>query len=210
MVTSRRVDDREISLNRQNKTFFQVSGAGHEAVQVAMAAHLRSGYDWFYPYYRDRALALALGQKPLDHLLGAVGASDDPNSAGRQMPSHFSDPDLHLMTMSSPTGTQFLQAVGAAEAGYRVSLIPELETRIEDFEEDEVVLVCSGEGATSEGEFWEALNTACILKLPVVFSSRTTNTRSRCPSRSTPRVEASPSSYLGSPISSSWSATAPT
>ena len=169
MVTSRRVDDREISLKRQNKTFFQVSGAGHEAVQVAMAAHLRSGYDWFYPYYRDRALALALGQTPLDHLLGAVGASDDPNSAGRQMPSHFSDPGLHLVTMSSPTGTQFLQAVGAAEAGYKVLLIPELETRIEDFEEDEVVLVCSGEGATSEGEFWEALNTACNLKLPVVF-----------------------------------------
>ena len=169
MVTSRRVDDREISLKRQNKTFFQVSGAGHEAVQVAMAAHLRSGYDWFYPYYRDRALALALGQKPLDHLLGAVGASDDPNSAGRQMPSHFSDPDLHLMTMSSPTGTQFLQAVGAAEAGCRVSLIPELQGTIENFEEDEVVLVCSGEGATSEGEFWEALNTACNLKLPVIF-----------------------------------------
>ena len=169
MVTSRRMDDREISLKRQNKTFFQVSGAGHEAVQVAVAAHLRSGYDWFYPYYRDRALALALGQSPLDHLLGAIGASDDPNSAGRQMPSHFSDPEIHLVTMSSPTGTQFLQAVGAAETGYRVSLIPELQTKIEDFEEDEVVLVCSGEGATSEGEFWEALNTACNLKLPVVF-----------------------------------------
>ncbi len=169
MVTSRRVDDREISLKRQNKTFFQVSGAGHEAVQVAVAAHLRSAYDWFYPYYRDRALALALGQSPLDHLLGAVGAAADPNSAGRQMPSHFTDPGLHLVTMSSPTGTQFLQAVGAAEAGCRVSLIPELQATIEDFEEDEVVLVCSGEGATSEGEFWEALNTACNLKLPVIF-----------------------------------------
>ncbi len=169
MVTSRRVDHREISLKRQYKAFFQVSGAGHEAVQVAMAAHLRSGYDWFYAYYRDRALALAIGQTPLDHLLGAVGASDDPNSAGRQMPSHFSDPGLHLATMSSPTGTQFLQAVGAAEAAYRVSLIPELQARMEDFGEDEVVLVCSGEGATSEGEFWEALNTACNLKLPVVF-----------------------------------------
>ena len=169
MVTSRRVDDREITLKRQNKTFFQVSGAGHEAVQVAMADHLRPGYDWFHPYYRDRALVLALGQTPLDHLLGAIGASDDPNSAGRQMPSHFSDPGIHIVTMSSPTGTQFLHAVGAAEAGYRVSLIPELQSRIEDFEEDEVVLVCSGEGATSEGEFWEALNTACNLKLPVIF-----------------------------------------
>ncbi len=169
MVTSRRVDEREITLNRQNKTFFQVSGAGHEAIQVAMTAHLRSGYDWFYGYYRDRALALALGQTPLDHLLGAVGADDDPNSAGRQMPSHFTDPGLHLVTMSSPTGTQFLQAVGAAEAGYRVSVIPELQDRMDDFEEDEVVLVCSGEGATSQGEFWEALNTACNLKLPVVF-----------------------------------------
>ena len=142
MFTSRRVDDREISLKRQNKTFFQVSGAGHEAVQVAMAAHLKSGHDWFYGYYRDRALALAVGQTPLDHLLGAVGASTDPNSAGRQMPSHFTDPGLHLATMSSPTGTQFLQAVGAAEAGYRAMLIPELRATMEDFEEDEVVLVC--------------------------------------------------------------------
>ena len=169
MVTSRQVDDREISLKRQNKTFFQISCAGHEAVQVAMAEHLRPGYDWFHPYYRDRALVLALGQTPLAHLLGAVGAEADPNSGGRQMPSHFSDPAIHIVTMSSPTGTQFLQAVGAAEAGYRVSLIPELQSRIEEFEEDEVVLVCSGEGATSEGEFWEALNTACNLKLPVVF-----------------------------------------
>ena len=175
MVTSRRVDDREISLKRQNKTFFQISCAGHEAVQVAMADHLRPGYDWFHPYYRDRALVLALGQTPLDHFLGAIGAYDDPNSAGRQMPSHFSDPGLHIVTMSSPTGTQFLQAVGAAEVGYRVSLIPELQNKIEPqsrivkFEEDEVVLVCSGEGATSGGEFWEALNTACNLKLPVIF-----------------------------------------
>ncbi len=169
MVTSRRVDDREISLKRQNKTFFQISCAGHEAVQVAIADHLRPGYDWFHPYYRDRALVLALGQTPLDHFLGAIGAEDDPNSAGRQMPCHFSDRGIHIVTLSSPTGTQFLHAVGAAEAGYRISLIPELQSRIEDFEEDEVVLVCSGEGATSQGEFWEALNTACNLKLPVIF-----------------------------------------
>jgi 2-oxoisovalerate dehydrogenase E1 component len=169
MVTSRSTDFREISLKRQNKTFFQISGAGHEAVQVAMAAHLRPGYDWFYLYYRDRALALALGQIPLDHLLGALGAEADPNSAGRQMPSHFADPELHIVTLSSPTGTQFLQAVGAAEGGRKILLIPELQSMIDAFEEDEVVLVCSGEGATSEGEFWESLNTACTLKLPVVY-----------------------------------------
>jgi 2-oxoisovalerate dehydrogenase E1 component len=169
MVTSRAVDDREIILKRQHKTFFQISCAGHEAVQVAMAAHLQAGYDWFVPYYRDRALVLALGQTPMDHFLGALGAADDPNSAGRQMPSHFSDPELHIVTGSSPVGTQFLHAVGAAEAGYRASLSPELQAVMNDFEEDEVVLVCSGEGATSEGEFWEALNTACNLKLPVIF-----------------------------------------
>ncbi len=169
MVTSRCTDDREISLKRQNKTFFQISGAGHEAVQVAMADHLRPGYDWFYAYYRDRSLVLSFGQTPLDHFLGALGAEADPNSAGRQMPSHFADPELNLVTLSSPTGTQFLQAVGAAEGGHLISRIPELQGVIEAFEEDEVVLVCSGEGATSEGEFWESLNTACILKLPVVF-----------------------------------------
>ena len=169
MVTARRLDDREIALKRQNKIFFQISGAGHEAIQVAMAAHLKSGHDWFYLYYRDRALALAVGQTPLDHLLGAVGAYDDPNSAGRQMPSHFGDVRYNIASASSPTGTQFLQAVGAAEAGMRVGRVPELEDQVTGFHEDEVVLVSSGDGATSEGEFWEALNSACNLKLPVVF-----------------------------------------
>ena len=169
MVTARRLDDREIALKRQNKIFFQISGAGHEAIQVAMAAHLKSGHDWFYLYYRDRALALALGQTPLDHLLGAVGAHDDPNSAGRQMPSHFGDIRYNIASASSPTGTQFLQAVGAAEAGMRVAQVPELEGELTGFHEDEVVVVSSGDGATSEGEFWEALNSACNLKLPVVF-----------------------------------------
>ena len=169
MVTARRVDDREISLKRQNKIFFQISGAGHEAIQVAMAAHLKGGHDWFYLYYRDRALALAVGQTPLDHLLGAVGAHDDPNSAGRQMPSHFGDVRYNIASASSPTGTQFLQAVGAAEAGVRAARIPELAGVFTGFQDDEVVLVTSGDGATSEGEFWEALNSACNLELPVVF-----------------------------------------
>ena len=169
MVTARRVDDREMALKRQNKIFFQISGAGHEAIQVAMAAHLNGGHDWFYLYYRDRALALAVGQTPLDHLLGAVGAHDDPNSAGRQMPSHFGDVRFNIASASSPTGTQFLQAVGAAEAGQRVGRVPELEDTVTGFREDEVVLVCAGDGATSEGEFWEALNVSCNLKLPIVF-----------------------------------------
>ena len=169
MVTARRVDDREMALKRQNKIFFQISGAGHEAVQVAMAAHLNGGHDWFYLYYRDRALALAIGQTPLDHLLGAVGAHDDPNSAGRQMPSHFGDVRFNIASASSPTGTQFLQAVGAAEAGQRVGRVAELEDKVTGFREDEVVLVCAGDGATSGGEFWEALNVSCNLKLPIVF-----------------------------------------
>jgi 2-oxoisovalerate dehydrogenase E1 component len=169
MVTSRRIDDREISLKRQNKIFFQISCAGHEAIQVALAAHLRSGKDWLYPYYRDRALTLSMGQTALDHLLGAVGAAADPNSGGRQMPSHFGDTRFNIVSASSPTGSQYLQAVGSAEAGYRAGLVPELVDHVERFSEDEVVVVCSGEGQTSEGEFWEALNTACNLKLPVIF-----------------------------------------
>lgn len=169
MVTARRLDDREIVLKRQNKIFFQISGAGHEAIQVAIAAHMDSGHDWVYPYYRDRAFALALGQSPLDHLLGSVGAQDDPNNAGRQMPSHFSDKRFNISNSSSCTGTQFLQAVGGAEAGWRFELLPELKDKIAGFHKDEVIVVCSGDGATSEGEFWEALNIACNLKLPVVF-----------------------------------------
>jgi len=169
MVTSRRLDDREIILKRQNKIFFQISGAGHEGIQVALAAHLRPGYDWFYPYYRDRALALALGMTPLDQLLQAVGAADCPQTGGRQMPGHPTSPELQITSTSSPTGTQFLQAVGTAEAGYRATLQEELKERVTNFQEDEVVVASSGDGTTSEGEFWEALNTACNLKLPVIF-----------------------------------------
>ena len=169
MVTSRGIDDREITLKRQNKTFFQISSAGHEAIGVAIAAHLRPAHDWFYLYYRDRALSLALGQTPFEHFLQAVAAEADPASGGRQMPCHFCDPRLNITSMSSPTGTQFLQAVGCAEGGRRSARIPDMRERAGPVGEDEIVLVSAGEGATSEGEFWEALNTACTLKLPVLF-----------------------------------------
>lgn len=169
MVTSRRVDDREISLKRQNKIYFQISGAGHEAVGVAIAENCEGAGDWFYPYYRDRALMLALGQTPLDHLLQAVGAESDPASGGRQMPAHYGDVRFNVPTSSSPTGTQFLQAVGSAEAVTKFTVVEGLLERIEQFDENEIVIVCSGDGATSEGEFWESLNTACNLKLPIVY-----------------------------------------
>ncbi len=169
MVTSRLIDDREVNLKRQNNTFFQIASAGHEAVGVVVAEHCKAGHDWFFPYYRDRTMALALGQSPLDHFLQAVGAEADGASGGRQMPSHWGNPALNIPTGSSPTGTQFLHAVGAAEAGTKIASIPELRDRISRFEEDEVVIVSTGEGATSEGEFWESLNAACNLTLPVVY-----------------------------------------
>jgi len=158
MYTSRRVDDREILLKRQSRIYFQVSAAGHEAIQVAAGLALRPGHDWIYPYYRDRALVLALGIPPLDMLLQAVGAAEDPASGGRQMPSHWSEPKLNIVSASSPTGTQYLQAIGCAEAGRY--LTPK---------SDRVTLVSSGEGATSEGEFWESISAACLLHLPVIF-----------------------------------------
>lgn len=169
MVTARRTDDQEILLKRQNKIFFQISGAGHEAVQVAVAAHLRPGSDWFYFYYRDRALSQALGMTPYEHLLQAVGAADDPASGGRQMPSHWGHRELRIVSTSSPTGTQFLQAVGCAEGALRASRDDAMRAALEEFADDEVVLCTTGEGQTSQGEFWEALTTACNLKLPVVF-----------------------------------------
>src|ERR1700730_10306862 len=178
MYASRRVDDREILLKPQQKIFFQISGAGHEAVGVAAAFALKAGYDWFYPYYRDRALCLALGATAYDMLLQAVGSGDDPSSGGRQMPSHWSHPHLNVVTGSSPTGTQILQAVGCAEVGRSTSAHPNAAKKATGdyrqfkdvrFRGDEVTYVSLGDGTTSEGEFWEAMNAAALNKLPVIF-----------------------------------------
>jgi 2-oxoisovalerate dehydrogenase E1 component len=181
MYTSRRIDDREIVLKRQQKIYFQMSGAGHEAIGAAAGLAMRPAYDWFYPYYRDRALCLALGVKPYEMFLQGVGAADDPSSGGRQMPSHWSYPSLNIVTQSSPTGSQILQAVGCAEGGRYFARHPKAadipESKFTDyrqfkhvsFQGDEVTYVSLGDGTSSEGEFWEAMNAAALGKLPVIF-----------------------------------------
>jgi 2-oxoisovalerate dehydrogenase E1 component len=178
MYTSRKVDDREILLKRQQKIYFQISGAGHEAIGVAAAFAMKPTYDWFYPYYRDRALCLGLGATPYEMLLQATGKADDPSSGGRQMPSHWGYPKLNVVTQSSPTGSQVLQAVGCAEAGVYLARHPESTKKVDGdyrqfkdviFYPDEVTYVSLGDGTTSEGEFWEGMNSASNLKLPIIF-----------------------------------------
>jgi 2-oxoisovalerate dehydrogenase E1 component len=163
---SRAIDDREIALQKQSRVFFQISGAGHEALLLGLAHELRAGYDWFFPYYRDLALMLGLGVSAEQILLQAVGSADDPASGGRQMPAHWGDRSRNVVTQSSPTGSQCIPAVGCAEAGRYIVRRPQLGLPAHG---DEVTYVSLGEGATSEGEFWESLNTACTEHLPVLF-----------------------------------------
>lgn len=169
MLLSRRLDDKEIQLKGQNHIFFQISGAGHEAILLGAAAHLKPGVDWIYPYYRDRALCLSLGVTPYEMLLQAVGATDDPASGGRQMPSHWGHVRYNIVSQSSPTGTQCLQAVGAAEASLLYEQIPDIPDRLTRVSPEEITYLSLGDGSTSEGEFWESLNAACLKQLPLVI-----------------------------------------
>ena len=169
MLLSRKIDDKEIQIKNQSKSFFQISGAGHEAVLVAAARQLRPGIDWLFPYYRDRALCLTLGVTPYEMFLASVGSKDDPANAGRQMPSHWGHRRLNMPSQSSCVGTHCLHAVGAAEAGIIYSRVNQIEGRESKFDRDEIVYISIGEGGTSEGEFWESLNTAATRQVPVLY-----------------------------------------
>jgi 2-oxoisovalerate dehydrogenase E1 component len=169
MLLSRKIDDREIQLKNQTKAFFQISGAGHEAVLVAAGRHLRPGIDWVYPYYRDRALCLTIGVTPLEMFLASVGSTDDPANAGRQMPSHWGHRRWNIPSQSSCVGTHCLHAVGSAEAGMLYGRLPQIEDREDYYSPDEIVYVSIGDGGTSEGEFWESLNTASTRRLPLLY-----------------------------------------
>jgi 2-oxoisovalerate dehydrogenase E1 component len=169
MLLSRKIDDKEIQIKNQSKSFFQISGAGHEAVLVAAARQLRPGIDWLFPYYRDRALCLTLGVTPYEMFLASVGSKDDPANGGRQMPSHWGHRRLNMPSQSSCVGTHCLHAVGAAEAGIVYSRVTQIEGRESKFDRDEIVYISIGEGGTSEGEFWESLNTAATRQVPVLY-----------------------------------------
>lgn len=164
---SRKTDDAEISMKKQNKAFFQISGAGHEGILSAVAKVLKPKHDYFIPYYRDRALCLGLGVTPYEMLCQANGNTGDTASHGRQMPAHWGNVKLNIVSKSSCTGTQFLQAVGVAEAGLHLKKMKLKDSPV--YHDQEIVYVSCGDGTTSQGEFWEGLTTACVNKLPVLF-----------------------------------------
>ena len=162
---ARAIDERELTLQKQNKVFFEISGAGHEALGLGFARSLRPGYDWFFPYYRDLALNLGLGVTPEEVLLQAVGSAADPSSGGRQMPSHWGHVERNIVTQSSATGSQVPGAIGCAEATRYLAAHPDIGLG----HGDEVTYVSLGEGACSEGEVWESLSAACTLSLPLLI-----------------------------------------
>ena len=156
MSLSRRLDDKQLILLKQGKGYFHIGASGHEAVEVAASKTMKPGYDYAYPYYRDQAFCLGYGMSTKDILLSFMAKEADPNSAGRQMPQHYGHKDLNIVSQSSPTGTQYLQAVGAGFALKRDN-------------SDAVVYVSSGEGTTSQGDYHEALNWASREKAPIIF-----------------------------------------